>query len=283
MFADRRNRGRTSRQRPRWLGADAVSRWRTRSAHVLAVARYLDAAKEVGIALRVLEDTERGGFYSVEASKSDALERRRPPDDNVAAARFYLALFSYSKDDSFKATAERTFRFVAARKPTGGEAALAAEELLQGPVEFSVLGDRKDPATQSLFQAAQTVYEPRKVLHYEKPGRYPDYGRPAMHICTWEACTPPIFDPAGVAAAAKTMAWICDSAKLSWRNRMKPHGFFDRALKCITCVECAGLNPLINERVAQLLLDAQPDVLVARKSHRHHPPQPPARGSSTLL
>jgi len=47
------------------------------------------------------------------------------------------------------------------------------------------------------------VPEPRKILHFEAPGRYPDSGRPALYICSPQACSNPIFDSKKVAAEAK--------------------------------------------------------------------------------
>jgi hypothetical protein len=53
-----------------------------------------------------------------------------------------------------------------------------------------------------LFEAGRDVFEPRKLLHYEAPGRYPDRGIPSMFICNPDMCSIPIEDPAQVAKQA---------------------------------------------------------------------------------
>ncbi|MFP6782401.1 MAG: hypothetical protein VCB59_11970 [Gammaproteobacteria bacterium] len=58
-----------------------------------------------------------------------------------------------------------------------------------GYVEFSDLGDPNDAAAGQLLSAAQRVYEPRKVVHFEQPRRYPERERPALYICNDDACS----------------------------------------------------------------------------------------------
>jgi len=62
------------------------------------------------------------------------------------------------------------------------------------------------PEARSLFAAGRSIYEPRKALHFEMPGRYPDLGRPAMFVCTANACSSPVFDGAGIAEVASRFA-----------------------------------------------------------------------------
>ena len=80
--------------------------------------------------------------------------------------------------------------------------AVALEILTSGYVEFSVVGEPNAPEAQALFQAAQKIYEPRKILHFEKPGRYPDQGQAALFICNEDACSAPITDISDVALQA---------------------------------------------------------------------------------
>ena len=81
-----------------------------------------------------------------------------------------------------------------------GELGVALEKLAAGYVEFSVVGDSADPRAVALFDAGLNVYQPRKLLHYEAPGRYPDRGKPSMYICNPDVCSVPIEDPADVPA-----------------------------------------------------------------------------------
>ena len=84
-----------------------------------------------------------------------------------------------------------------------GQLAMALEKLTAEYIEFSVVGDSTDPRAESLFAAARAVYEPRKLLHYEAPGRYPDRGRPSMYICNPDRCSLPIESAGEVAKTAQ--------------------------------------------------------------------------------
>ena len=73
-------------------------------------------------------------------------------------------------------------------------------------VEFTVVGDIGQAQAQRLFETGRMYYEPRKLLHFEKPGRYPDLGRPVMFICSQNACSVPIFDTKDVTLQAGKFA-----------------------------------------------------------------------------
>ena len=55
---------------------------------------------------------------------------------------------------------------------------------------------------QALFNAAREAYHPRKLLHYEKPGRYPSGKEARLYICNPDRCSIPITNPADVAGFA---------------------------------------------------------------------------------
>ena len=103
---------------------------------------------------------------------------------------------------------ERTLKAVAAPEVLRregravGSLAIVLEMMTSQYVEFSVVGDPADPRAQSLFNAARQIREPRKLLHYEAVGRYPDRGRPAMYICNPDRCSVPIFNVEQVAKQA---------------------------------------------------------------------------------
>ena len=78
---------------------------------------------------------------------------------------------------------------------------MALETLNAQYVEMSVVGAEDDPAAQALFAAGLATYEPRKLLHFEAPGRYPHRDRAALYVCNPSVCSPPVFEPNEVAAA----------------------------------------------------------------------------------
>jgi len=171
---------------------------------------WLAAADRIGEAtLSSLYDNERGGFFATTPDATAAIiAPRKPLESNGTAANFFYDLSIYTKDDAYKGISENTIRAVA--DPTilrregkiTGEIALALEKVTTAYVEFSIVGDLSHPNASALFGAGRDVFEPRKLLHYEEPGRYPDRGIPSMYICNPDMCSLPIEDPAKVASTA---------------------------------------------------------------------------------
>ena len=159
---------------------------------------------------KTLLDTELGGFFGGAASEVDAVVgRRKPLEDNAVVARFVYLLGVLNKDDDLRNEAERAIRAVASPEIVSregritGNLAVALELVTSGYVEFSVVGEPDDARAQALIVAVRSVYEPRKVVHFERPGRYPDRGYPAMYICNDDQCSLPISDPTTVATQAR--------------------------------------------------------------------------------
>ena len=121
---------------------------------------------------------------------------------------FFYNLSVYTKDDTYDRVATTTIRavadpaFIRSEGKITGEFAIALEKVTTAYVEFSIVGDTSHPNAAALFVAGRDVFEPRKLLHYEEPGRYPDRGKPAMYICNPDMCSLPIEDPAEVASHA---------------------------------------------------------------------------------
>jgi uncharacterized protein len=175
--------------------AGGDEQWRVRA---LAIANGLS---------ETLGDERLGGFFSAPASEVDAIvARRKPLEDNAAAARLLYRLAVLNKNPGMKAAAEKTIRAVAApaivrrEGRITGSLALALELLSAGYVEFSVVGEGA-PAL-ALLAAGRAVFEPRKLVHAEAPGRYPARARASMYICNDDQCSLPIVEPAAVATQA---------------------------------------------------------------------------------
>ncbi len=188
-----------------WFGTGLLSLYRaTGDEH------WLQAADRIGKAtLRFLQDDELGGFFATVPDATAAIiAPRKPLEANGTAASFFYDLSIYTKDDTYASIAENTIRGVG--QPSiirregriTGEFAMALEKVTTSYVEFSVVGDSAHPNTQALFNAGREVFEPRKLLHFEAPGRYPDRGIPAMYICNPDMCSIPIEDPEQVAKHA---------------------------------------------------------------------------------
>ena len=157
-----------------------------------------------------LLDKELGGYFGGPADDLDAIVgRRKPLEDNAATARFVYLLGVLNKDDALKQDAERAIRAVASPAIVSregritGSLAVTLELLISGYVEFSIVGPRDDAKALALIAAARRVYEPRKIVHFENPGRYPALEHAAMYICNDDQCSLPIADPTTVALQAR--------------------------------------------------------------------------------
>ena len=166
---------------------------------------WLKEAENIIVVLKSLQDTKLGGFFG----KNDQITPRKPLEDNAVAARFMYLMGVLVKKEEYRVIAERAIRASASKEiveregRTAGNLALTTELLTAGYIEYSIIGDKNDPAAQALYYAAQNVYEPRKVQHYEAPGRYPKGNKPALYICNAKACSLPIYNADDVAAQAQ--------------------------------------------------------------------------------
>jgi uncharacterized protein YyaL (SSP411 family) len=181
-----------------WFGTGLLSLYRATGEGL-----WLEAADRIGkAALQTLYDDRNGGFFAtVPDATASVIAPRKPLEANGTAASFYYDLWVYTKDDRYASIAENTIR--AAGHPSiirregriTGEFAMALEKVTTAYVEFSVVGDSEHPNAQALFDAGRDVFEPRKLLHFEAPGRYPVRAKPAMYICNPDMCSIPIEDP----------------------------------------------------------------------------------------
>lgn len=180
-------------------------------AKVTGEKHWVDYARRLANGMfATLHDTRLGGFYGAPSEGTDhAAAPRKPLEDNGVAARFLFQLGHYIKSEKFKVEAERAVRAVSVKNMLNregrivGNLAVALETLSAGYVEFTVVGDPDQPKAKALFEAARSYPEPRKILTFEKPGRYPDSGTPSLYICSADACSVPIFEPDQIAKHAK--------------------------------------------------------------------------------
>lgn len=188
-----------------WFGTALLALHR-----VTGETAWLDAADRIGKAtLATLHDPAAGGFFATTPDATAAIiAPRKPLEANGTAASFFYDLWIYTKDDGYADVAPAAIRSVAQphilrrEGKITGEIAMALEKVTAAYVEFSIVGDIKHPNAKALFDAGLDAYEPRKILHYEAPGRYPDRGIPSMFICNPDFCSIPIEDPDKVARQA---------------------------------------------------------------------------------
>ncbi|MCH7713466.1 MAG: thioredoxin domain-containing protein [Chloroflexi bacterium] len=187
------------------------------NAHLSAYAftndsSYLDRA--TALANGMLDrffDQQNGGFFDIEQDDNAIghLEiREKPLPDNAAAALALLKLHQVTRNDDYRQVAETTLSaFVQSYREYGEFAApygLAIHHLKHSPVEVTVEGRHRDPATTAMLKAAHQLSCPHLEV---KPISAEDTATPALaHVCLDTVCLPPVSDPGELAEAVENMA-----------------------------------------------------------------------------
>ncbi len=174
-------------------------------------SKWLEHAVSIADSMLInLYDGENGGFYStIPDVTATIIPPRKPLELNAVAAHFIYDLWVYTKNDNYAEIPEATIRAVATPEIVRregritGQTALLLEKLTAAYVEFSVVGDPEQEDAQALFNASREIHHPRKLLHFEKPGRYPSGKRAALYICNPDKCSIPITNPDDVANFAE--------------------------------------------------------------------------------
>lgn len=187
-----------------------------RAGLAVAAATGRSAALERVCALaRALEDTfwvVEGGFRDF-VPNGDAVGalryRDRPFEANAAAARLFNDLALVTGERSYRAIAERTLALLSPLAGRYGvaaaEFALAVEEYFDPPLRIIVVG--APAASAALRRAALAVPDAdRRVRNLERDGRigalrFAAAEQPVAYACGGRACSPPIAEPAKLAAA----------------------------------------------------------------------------------
>ncbi len=157
------------------------------------------------------EDKEGGGFYAHKGvDVDDFMARRKPLKLNGEAARFVLKVGRLEKNQAFIAAAERAlaafavFDLIKEEYRHVGELLLAFDEQLHEPVRFAIVvkDGVLNAQAMKLLRASNAVYAAHRLVDVQEPGTYPESDEPTLYICGSTYCSPPITDPAQVAAKA---------------------------------------------------------------------------------
>lgn len=179
--------------------ATADRSWLDRS---VAAARFID---------RTFAATEGPGYLT--ARPSGPLPVVRQTDENTSVVRWTALLRAASKDESFRAMAERGMRFLASPEVALARGTMTAGILLaesdgsSDPLKITVVGKRGDPGAQALLSEARRAPDPYLLVELQdeeeskKPGGYPQKDRPTAYVCTSEACKGPLVAAGELRAA----------------------------------------------------------------------------------
>lgn len=170
---------------------------------------YLEnAMKLVGFMIDNLRDVVDGGFYFQlfdPSAKAEWLERHKPFDENVAAAKLLIQLHYLTGYENYRGLAERTLKAMAYPQLTdsivGVGFACALDLYTSHPVHIVLVGDRHNEETQEMLETSLHAYEPRKLVQVLDPGEdaltigemtYQAEERPMAYVCVRNVCRPPV-------------------------------------------------------------------------------------------
>ena len=191
-------------------------------------SRYFDVAKKtMDLAIARYGDSDGGGFFDrpSDAAPMGGLDvRRKPfqdsptPGTNSMAAIALIRLHSFSGDEIYHVTAEKTLEAFAGIAPRYGLFAatygLAATLFARHPMQIVVTGATDDWVAQSLELAAHRVFRFGKAVLRVTPGAklaalagalketlpHLPADKPVAIVCTGQSCLPPATDAAQLTA-----------------------------------------------------------------------------------
>ncbi|MBI4658335.1 MAG: thioredoxin domain-containing protein [Verrucomicrobia bacterium] len=156
-------------------------------------------------------DNGQGGFWQSGAGSKDLIVRIKEdydgaePSGNSVAVLALLKLAAITDRAEFKQAAEKTLRLLAARLQQFPQVVphllLGLDFWLEEPKRVVIAGDHSDALTRELLRAAHSVYQPTKVV-LSTLGPVEAFaktlplheGKPAVYLCTGQACQPPTRD-----------------------------------------------------------------------------------------
>ncbi len=153
-------------------------------------------------------DREEGGFWQSAAGAADLILRVKEdydgaePSGNSVSILRLLQLSAITERKEFKEAAEKSLRLFSDRLQKTPQAApymlLALDFALEEPRRAVLAGPLDASAATALLRAAQSVYQPNKVVLGTIGPVEPfaktllaKEGRPVLYICTGTACQPP--------------------------------------------------------------------------------------------
>ena len=167
-----------------------------------------DAMTLVGFIVDQLRDVIDGGFYFQlfdPSAKAEPLERHKPFDENVAAAKLLIQLHYLTGYENYRTLAERTLKAIAFPQLTdsivGVGFACALDLHTSHPVHIVLVGDRDSRETQDMLETSLHAYEPRKLVQVLDPNEdpltigevtYEAEERPMAYVCVRNVCRPPV-------------------------------------------------------------------------------------------
>ena len=185
--------------------------------------RYLREAVRLGERLlHDFPDEKHGGFFTTANDHEVLILRGREGPDGAtpsgnAVAAMALARLSFHEDrEDFRDAATQAVRAYGqqiSRIPRGfAKTIMAAEFLLNGPLELAFIGSPSDAGRDRLLHEAARHFVPHRIIAHGNPdalesqhpllkGKGLVEGQAALYVCRNYACQAPLTDPENVAQA----------------------------------------------------------------------------------
>ncbi len=185
--------------------------------------RYLGEAVRLGERLLTdFLDAERGGFLTTANDHETLIMRSREgpdgatPSGNAVAAMAMARLSVHQDREDCRDAAARAIRVYGrqiARVPRGfAKTLIAADFLLNHPVELACIGSPREPEYDRLLREVARHFLPNRVIAHRAPnapksrhpllkGKETVNGQAALYVCRNFACQAPITNPGDVAQA----------------------------------------------------------------------------------
>ncbi len=153
-----------------------------------------------------------GTGFPTSAARANGAYRPRPDrDENISLVRFTSMLAIATGNPRYHATAVEAMRFLAARsvatRPMAASILLANQDIIEAPLHLTVLGTPSDPGFGALHTAALRSIASHELIELRDPASptpssiaYPKLNRPALFLCSAQACSSPVFRPEDVRA-----------------------------------------------------------------------------------
>jgi uncharacterized protein YyaL (SSP411 family) len=149
-----------------------------------------------------LWDKENGGYFSTDLKPVTLGGRSTATKvlaENAIFSRFLIEYGDLEDDDASIKMAEASLRSVGVDKIMEneerliGDLVLALNKLMKHHLVFTIVSaDPNSEETKKLLDVVEHYYHPGKLFKVEKPGHYPDQGKPALFICNTSVCSTPI-------------------------------------------------------------------------------------------
>ena len=173
--------------------------------------RYLDEAETlVAFMVSELQDVVDGGFYFRPFdphAKGELLERHKPFDENVAAARLLVEMSGLTGNPEYRNLADRTLQAISYPQVREGIVGMgfgiALDSFINPPMHIVIVGDPKADDTQKMLQMSLHAYHPSKLVQVLDPhlslnigDQTYEAGETAVaYVCSEGVCRRPVKDP----------------------------------------------------------------------------------------